>query len=158
MRPGSNGFTLIEAIAAVALMAIGICATLDGLAAISKAQARAMESELMQRLAFRKYDEILSEALLDSGSTSGDFKDIGENRFLWSAERTSTGDGNLDSLVVRVTRAGKNSDKGAFIEGLICRPSTKTSNATNGPGGAPTTGVPPSGNNLTGNPAGGGQP
>jgi len=75
----------------------------------------------MQRLALRKYDEIVALDTLPSGQSKGDFDDLGETRFTWQADRTSLGIGDLDSIRVRVFRKGGDQENPAEIQGLLCR-------------------------------------
>ncbi len=126
MRPerriSGRGFTLIEALAAVLLLIVGVSSAMHGLGALSRAQRRAQENEDMQRLAIQKYDEILALGALNSGEASGDFREIGEDRFIWSARRMPTGYGNLDSIQVDVARRWEGLSKSVEVQGLFCRP------------------------------------
>jgi len=117
-----RAFTLIEALAAVLILSVGISAAVTTLGAIAKAQTRAIEREEMQRLAFRKYDEIVALDELPSGQSQGGFEAIGEERFVWRAQRSGTGDGNLDSIRVEVGRKGQGFQNAVEIQGLYCRP------------------------------------
>jgi len=121
-------------LASVALIAIGIVACVSTLGKLQRNEARNLEAEQMQRLALRKYDEIAALGILPSGQASGDFLDVGERRFIWQASRIPTGTGNLDSIRVDVARKGESFQLGCQIEGLLCRPATKTQSA-NGAGG-----------------------
>src|SRR5579859_7109800 len=120
MRSGSRGFTLIEAIAAAALLAIGIVACLDATRAMYRAADRSMLREDMERLAIRKYDEILALGAFTSGQTSGDFADIGERRFSWSATWSASGVQDLDVLRVDVNRVGVPTSDAYEVQGLYC--------------------------------------
>ena len=118
-----KGFALIEALVSVTLLATGIAATVAGMGAISRAEYRSQEREQMQRLAFRKYDELIGTQALQAGQTSGDFEEMGEPRFIWSAARSSTGNGNLDLVRVDVARAYEGFSHAVTITGLVCKPS-----------------------------------
>jgi prepilin-type N-terminal cleavage/methylation domain-containing protein len=129
MRAGANehirrGFTMIEALAAVVLIGAGLVAATKCLGGMAQARTRAFESEDMQRLALGKLDEIVALDSLPSGSSEGDFEDAGEKRFVWRAERTPTGTGNLDVLRVEVTRRGESYAQATEVQGLFCRPAT----------------------------------
>jgi len=123
MRRARRGFTLVEALAALVLITVGLVATLQCIGAMTRARSRALETADMQRLAFRKYDEIIAENLLPSGSSDGNFEDVGEPRFTWHAERTALGVGGLDDLAVQVVRKGETYQHATEVQGLICRPS-----------------------------------
>lgn len=116
---------LVEALAAVALIAVGVVAATKCLGGMAQARTRAADAEEMQRLAFRKYDEILAEQSLSTGEASGDFADVGESRFTWQASRTALGIGNLDSLRIEVTTRG-DPRQTAEVQGLVCRPGGKS--------------------------------
>jgi Tfp pilus assembly protein PilV len=118
-----SGFTLVEALTAVVLIAVGIVGTLGSLGAIAKSQSRAMDQETMQRLALQKYDEVAALKTVTSGEATGDFSDQNELRFNWRVDRTATGTGNLDSVLVTVSRINRPQER-AEIEGLLCEPPT----------------------------------
>lgn len=118
MQRGS-GFTLVEALAAVTLIGVGIVATMQCLTAVGHSRGRALEGEEMQRLAFRKYDELLALGGLPSGRAEGGFEEIGERRFTWRANRSATGIAKLDELQVDVMRRGEGDRPGARITGLV---------------------------------------
>ena len=122
--PFRSCFSLIEVLVAAFLLGFGIVATLECLSAITSSQIRSMESERMQRLALRKYDEIVALGELNAGQVDGDFQDIGEDRYTWHADRIATGTTNLDSLRVQVTKKGQQSNQPVQVEGLICKPAT----------------------------------
>lgn len=123
MRSGRRrGFSMIEALASVVLIAIGIVVLTEGLNAFGRSQTRALEAEKMQRLAIRKYDEIVATGLLPTGESSGDFADVGAEPYKWTAERTPTGTANLDSITVDVERKSNRTSQPVEIQGLLCRP------------------------------------
>ncbi|AIE85984.1 type II secretion system protein [Fimbriimonas ginsengisoli] len=125
-RGRKAGFTLVEALVSVVILSIGIVVALGTLGAIGRAQNRALETEEMQRLALRKYDEIVALKLLPSGQTQGDFLEIHEERYVWRADRTPTGTGALDTLRVEVAPKGAGFHNSTQVQGLICRPKEKS--------------------------------
>lgn len=116
------GFTIVEVLASVALISIGIVASLRTFGALARADAREADTEDMQRLAFRKYDEIVAGGGLTTGALSGDFQDLGESRFVWKARQTATGTGNLDRITVEIDFAGGVNPRKEVLSGLYCRP------------------------------------
>ena len=120
-----SGFTIVEALASVVLISLGIVASLQTFGALAKADAREGDIEEMQRLAFRKYDEIIAAGGLTANASSGDFQDIQEPRFNWRARQSATGTGNLDRITIEINyRTGANPRKEG-ISGLLCRPASK---------------------------------
>ena len=67
-----------------------------------------------------------------TSATNGDFQDIGEARFIWSAEVQPTGIENLDALVVTVERESRNSPIQASASGLIYNAPIDTGGGTTG--------------------------
>jgi type II secretory pathway pseudopilin PulG len=116
------GFTLVEALASVVLISVGVVATLTTLSAFSRSQLHANQSEEMLRLAIKKYDEIVATGALPSGEASGDFSDVNKPDLTWRAERNPTGTGNLDLIQVDVSRKGDTRGQRTEIQGLLCRP------------------------------------
>ncbi len=125
MNRASKGFTLVEALASVLLISVGIVGVIVGLGAMARSDSKALETEEMQRLAYHKYDEVVALGILPAGDSSGDFEDIGEKRFVWRAERTTIGPGNLDGIKVFVDRPGNNYQKGVEVQGVFCKPVPK---------------------------------
>lgn len=125
-RRSRGGFTIVEALVSVAILSVGIVATLTTLGAMARAQTRTLESDEMQRLALRKYDEIVALDRLPSGQSQDDFSDVGQKRFVWRADRTSTGAGNLDAVRVQVAGQGEGFGNAVQIQGLVCRPKGTT--------------------------------
>lgn len=95
-----RGFTLVEALVAVVLAGVGVAATLNGIAALTQAQARATEKERMVRLALSMYDELVATG--DVTNIGGVFDDPGASRFVWEASTEPAGVENLTILTVTV--------------------------------------------------------
>lgn len=97
----SRGFTLIEALVAVVLAAVGVTASVGAFSVLAKSQARAMEKERMIRLATEKYHELAAMGNLTN--VGGTFEDRGEERYNWEAATDPTGIENLTQLTVTVS-------------------------------------------------------
>lgn len=120
-----SAFTLIEVLAAIVLLGVGIVASLGALASIQGSQARLEEKELRLRLASDQLRTILATGELDTGNLSGDFADRGLERYRWTAEITASGTENLDLVVVSVTDSQSRSDEQpTTLESLVYRPPT----------------------------------
>lgn len=115
-----RGFTLIEALVAVVLAAIGVTASVSAFSVLSKAQARSMEKERMIRLADAKFHELAAMGNLTN--VGGTFEDQGEQRYTWEATSEPTGIENVTQLTVSVSmsestgREGSDTVQGAVYE------------------------------------------
>ncbi len=135
-RGSASGFTLIEALVSVALVAIGIASVLGGFASLTISQRKVRDTEKMQRLALQKYDEIVATDSLEATTLSGDFTDYGEDALQWSASVEPTGVENLMALTVTVeSRDNPDSEPRQVISGTVYQ-SPDTGAGT--PTGAPT--------------------
>lgn len=127
-----RGFTLVEAIAAAAIVGLGVAAVLGGIAALFRAEARALESEELQRFAHRKFLEYGSVVDPSTTEDSGTFEEEGRPEIAWS---TAVEPSETESLlVVRVTTT--KGDLSQSIEGLVAEAPTSTSGTT-ASGGTP---------------------
>lgn len=116
-----RGFTMVEALASVFLLAVGILAGLGALNAMTKNEYGMRESERMQRLADEKLLELLATGDWQF-MTEGDFTDRNENRYLWTATLEPTGVENLEVLSVTITRAAQRNDTGYQANQLLYVP------------------------------------
>ncbi len=123
MSRGSRGFTLIEVLAAVVIVGIGIAAVMGGFGALSQAQRRIIERETIERLAQSKLKEIAATREYDS-VTEGDFSGEGLPDYSWTAATQESGVENLQHLSVTVEL--NNSDLTASAETLVFTPPAPT--------------------------------
>lgn len=123
MSRGFRGFTLIEVLAAVVIVGIGIAAVMGGFGALSQTQRRIIERETIERLAQSKLKEIAATREYDS-VTEGDFSGEGLPDYSWSAATQESGVENLQHL--RVTVELDNSDLTASAETLVFTPPAPT--------------------------------
>lgn len=122
-RNRRRAFTLIEAVAAVALVGIGITASLSGLSVIAKTDRLLLEREKMQRMAVRKYEEIVATGQIETADLSGDFTDQNIGDYEWTATVEPSGEENLEILTVVVNKAGAGEeDPQATVDGLVFNP------------------------------------
>ena len=131
MSTGRKGFTLIEALAATALLAGGIAVVMGSLGALTKVESRFRDEDRMERLAVQKLDDLV--ATIDTGASSqnGDFKDQGENRYIWSSDVEPSGVENLTAVTVTVHGANDRSETGpaAKVTTLVYQAPTDTAGA-----------------------------
>lgn len=122
IRSRKRGFTLIEAVAAIGLVGIGVASVMGGLAAMAKTDRQLMLREEMQKLAVQKYDEIIATGLIDTAELSGDFTEQNNDDFEWEATVEPSGEENLEILSVTVNQVGDTEGPNATVDGLVFRP------------------------------------
>lgn len=114
-----HAFTLIEAVAAIALVGIGVASAMGGLAALARTDRLLIERETLQRLAIQKYDEVIATGAIDTAELSGDFSDVNLDGFEWNVEVEPSGEENLEIITVTVNRTGDTEGPQATIDGLF---------------------------------------
>jgi prepilin-type N-terminal cleavage/methylation domain-containing protein len=134
-----SGFSLIEALASVTILGLGIAAVLSGLGAMSKVESRMKRVEEMTRLAQHKFDELVatSTTMTAGSSQSGDFTDQNNSDYVWSCDIQDTGITNLEAVTVTVTMAKDTSPTAPVgkVSTLLYVPATSTSTTTPGRAG-----------------------
>lgn len=100
-----RGFTLVEVIVSVTLLATGVVSVLGALSSMNRSQARLIEVEHVQRLAMQKIDELLATEQVSTTSLSGDFTDQNEPDYQWTADVSTSGVENLQTLTLTVTKS-----------------------------------------------------
>ena len=130
VRQVKKGFTLVEVVVSVALLAIGIVVSLGSLSAMTKTEFKLRKTEEMNRLAVQKIEEVLAVGNATTAETSGTFDDYGYTGYEWSLEVAPSGTENLDTIRVTVTEASANSSAGVSVSSLLYTPPS-TTGATN---------------------------
>jgi prepilin-type N-terminal cleavage/methylation domain-containing protein len=130
VRQVKKGFTLVEVVVSVALLAIGIVVSLGSLSAMTKTEVKLRKTEEMNRLAVQKIEEVLAVGNATTAETSGTFDDYGYTGYEWSLEVAPSGTENLDTIRVTVTEASANSSAGVSVSSLLYTPPS-TTGATN---------------------------
>jgi prepilin-type N-terminal cleavage/methylation domain-containing protein len=102
-----KGFTLIEVLASLVILGVGITAALAGLSAIAKSEVRAREVETMHRLAMDKLNELRAVTDTFAAPDSGDFTDRDLVDYAWNLEVEATGIENLNAVTVIVERRSR---------------------------------------------------
>jgi type II secretion system protein I len=123
-----RGFTLVEALASVALLAVGIVAAVGTLGRMAHSEALLQEKERMARLADEKLQELIGTGDFQT-VTSGDFQERGESRYLWSAALEPTGVENLEVVTVTVARQDERGELESVASQLIFIPPVATGGA-----------------------------
>lgn len=130
LRVRQRGFTLIEALAAVVLLGIGIAGAMGAVATITRTESAARETERMQSMAQAKLAELVATGEAAT-STSGDFADEGEPDVTWSLETGTSGIADLNT--VSLTLETKNGSRQTRLDTLVYQPpaTTATTGAAN---------------------------
>ena len=130
VRQVKKGFTIVEVVVSVALLAIGIVVSLGSLSAMTKTEVKLRKTEEMNRLAVQKIEEVLAVGNATTAETSGTFDDYGYTGYEWSLEVAPSGTENLDTIRVTVTEASANSSASVSVSSLLYTPPS-TTGATN---------------------------
>lgn len=130
-----SGYSLIEALVSMVIVGIAIVGCLSTLSAMTRSEDRSLMTEKMHRLASEKLDEILATEDYANSSLSGNFDDRGETGFSWEVEVDPTGESNLDSIAVTVTKESGSRAEPVKAIGLVYIPETTTT-GTAASGGA----------------------
>jgi len=102
-RQRRRGFTLIEAMAAVVLLGIGIVAAMGSFSTLTRTEDRVRQTEYMQRLAQTKLAELESTGQAGT-STNGDFSEQNEPDYTWELEVNTSGITDLNAVILTVKR------------------------------------------------------
>jgi type II secretory pathway pseudopilin PulG len=116
------GFTLVEAVAAIAIVGVGVTSAMAGLAAMTKSDRLIREREILQRLAVQKYEELVATGQFETAELSGDFADQYVDDYEWVASVEPSGEENLEIVTVTVTRLGDSEGPQASVDGLLFNP------------------------------------
>lgn len=114
----------MEALAAVALLSVGIVGTLQGFSRMSKADARLKEKEAMNRLAIDKLDELVATSTNINQPDSGDFQDRNETRYNWTTTVDTTETTNVVVVTLTVNRIDDPTGASETISTVVYQPAT----------------------------------
>jgi prepilin-type N-terminal cleavage/methylation domain-containing protein len=125
-----RGFTLIEAMAAVVILGIGIVASMASFGTLANTEANARQTEKMLHLAQGKLAELVATGQTTSNS-NGDFTDQNEPTYTWDLQVSSSDITDLSTVTISVNQT--NSSKAPVkIDTLVYvpPPATTTTGAT----------------------------
>ena len=132
-----RGFTLMEVLATLVLIAIVIPVALEGISISLRAASTAKRSMEAVSLAETKLNELIATGEWQFGVLSGDFGQEFE-QYRWDAEilqRDESAD--LSELVVHVTWEGRGGERGVQVATLIYTAATVESGTGTDTGGTP---------------------
>lgn len=113
--------------AAVLILSVGIVAVYGGMNSLTRAEARARDQDLVQRLADEKYEELVSTEPDLSAPQNGNFDDRDLPNYTWEMESTPSGIESLQSITVRVEpRNGNAQAPTGLASGLVYVPPVTT--------------------------------
>jgi prepilin-type N-terminal cleavage/methylation domain-containing protein len=128
----AGGFTLVEVMVASLLIAIAVTGVMGGIGAITRADSRAKDASLLQRLAGEKINDLLLLADPTEVGSQGDFGDRGYPDVTWSANITSTSITNLDQVTITASRG--NESQSLTTQVYVPPTSVTTTTTTTGTG------------------------
>lgn len=108
MRSLRRGFSLIEAVVAIALLTIGVAAAVGALGRLTRAEVLMQERILLTRLAQEKMNELLATGDLATAPIDGDFADRERSDIRWSVSLEPSGVENLERVTLTVEGGAQN--------------------------------------------------
>ncbi len=123
MSRARRGFTLVELLVAVLLVAVAVSSVMGGLRAVAAADVKAKEADVLQSLAFEKAHDVLATETASTASGSGNFSDQGYPKVTWTADVQASGTEDIDQLTVEAS-SGSQTQKVTCL--FYVRPTTGT--------------------------------
>ncbi|RYG26091.1 prepilin-type N-terminal cleavage/methylation domain-containing protein [bacterium] len=96
-----RGFTLLEAMAAVVLLGIGIATSVGSFGTLARSESNTRQTEKMYRLAQAKLAELVATGQA-TASSDGDFTEQNEPDYTWRLEVNTSGITDLDAVTLSV--------------------------------------------------------
>lgn len=100
-----RAFTLVEALAALVLLGVGIAAVVTAQGSLGRTESRMQELQVMARLAESKLAELMATEAAGV-SDSGDFALEGDNEHEWELVVDPSGVENINALRLIVRKVG----------------------------------------------------
>lgn len=126
--PGRRGFTLVEVLASLLLMAIIIPVAMQGMSIASRAGLVSQRKAAAMRVAERVMDEMIATNQLAQNSTSGNQPD-GDTTYAWTMAAEPWSADTMTQLTVHVTFTVQGHDYQVAASTLF-DPATTGANAT----------------------------
>ncbi len=100
-----KGFTLVEALAALVLLGVGIAAVVTAQGSLGRTESRMQELQVMARLAESKLSELMATEAANV-SDSGDFTEEGDTEHEWETIVDPSGVENVNAIRLIVRKVG----------------------------------------------------
>ena len=123
-----RGFTLVEMLVTILLVGIGLASVFGGLRALSAADVKARDADLVQRLAASKLAEFGPVLDPATAGDKGDFTEEGHPEVSWEATVESGNATNVERVTVTATK--NNTEQS--LTGLVYTPPAATDATTGG--------------------------
>ena len=115
---GKRGFSLIEVLAALALMAVVLPVTMEGFATATSLASAARRKSEAAALADSKLNELVATGDWKLGLLSGDFGDD-QPTYLWKAELKNFDSSSLQELDVYVVWVARGEEQSLMVSTLV---------------------------------------
>jgi prepilin-type N-terminal cleavage/methylation domain-containing protein len=128
--PCRSGFTLLEVVVSLAIMAVGLVAVLEAFSAASRLSLQDEYITTATRLAQSKMEEVEKEPTITTGSQEGGFGDEFPD-YSWSVEIQDSPVDGLETVTVTVSWEGRGGQKD-YLTLIGALPAREASGSTTG--------------------------
>jgi type II secretory pathway pseudopilin PulG len=118
-----GAFTLIEVLVTIVLVTLAVVGVFGGIRSLTKADIKAREADILQRLAAQKLAEMGTISDPNTAEPDGDFSDEGYPDVTWTMEVEPSGTLNVSQIVLTATRGEETQSLTALV---FVRPVTGT--------------------------------
>ena len=150
----SHGFTLIEVLAAIALIVIALPVIMRGISMSAHAASVSKQRTQAAALAELKLNELVGTGNWQYGNLTGDFADEWPG-YRWSAELADWTDSSVQQLDVHVQWKGPRGDEKVTLSTLVYSNAPIPINGTANPNGSSNSGASNAGVNTSNGSSGG---
>jgi len=114
----------------IAILSIGIVAVMGAMGSIVRSQGRMKTQEVMQRLAERKFEEMLVTTQDLTSPQNGDFSDWNEYNYNWSTTVDTTSSTYVSAITLTVQPVNADSPKVSVVQLIYIPPQTGSTTTT----------------------------
>lgn len=124
----NKGFTIVEVLVAILVLAIGITGLVGSIAGLTRAESAIAQRDLIDRIAHEKLDELVATGTWQS-QAGGSFDDPRYDDYTWSIEEINVGVTNLIGLELTVSSQNKGE---VILNTIVYTPPAATGTGTEG--------------------------